>query len=173
LWAQAVEINPVSASGQSRTQYTITVRNLGNTPAAYRLAVVPTRSNLTCALDHHHVPLDVRQSGSVRLTVTAARRWVGKPQERIFNVRSERMVADSSRAHNDSDRAEEISATFIHNALFTPIALVLLLVGLVGSALTRRWWPLVLTAVGLFLAFRPYRRESKALKPLMNSEKAD
>ncbi len=163
FWEQTAELNPPRASGRSRAQYMIVLRNLGNTPAAYGLTVISTEPELTYAFDHNHVPLHVGESAGVRLTLTAPRRWIGRSQKHIFTARSQRIVADSSRAHNEFDRAEEISATFIHNAVLTPTALALLLVGTISSVLMAHWWPLILTAVGLFLAVKPYRPRLKGI----------
>jgi hypothetical protein len=160
FWAQALEIDPISAPGQSRAQYIVTVRNLGNAQAAYSLAAASTEHNLSYAFEHNHVPLDAGQAASVKLTITAPRRWIGRPREHVFTVTSRRIQAEPLMPPERLDNAQKISAKFIHNALFAPITVILILLGLVGSMLISRRWPLVLTALGLLLAFLPYRRES-------------
>src|SRR6266851_4854731 len=134
-----LEISPLTRAAWSRAKYTITLHNVGNAPAAYVLDVKADAPDLVCALDHNQAALSPGQFANIELTVAASRRWLGKPRQRSFTVRSRRLL------ENEEEPPSEISGQFIHSAPFTPLVAPVstMFTAIFKSLKTPPWWAAV------------------------------
>jgi hypothetical protein len=133
---QVVEINPLTRTSWSRAKYTITVRNAGNASAVYVLDVRPDGPDLTCTLEHDRAELAPGQSTNVELTVAASRRWLVKPRQHSFTVRSRRIV------ETEEELPSEITGQFVQTAPFRALVAPL---STLFTAISRSllWWAAV------------------------------
>jgi serine/threonine protein kinase len=117
---------PQRASGRIQATYTVTLRNTGNAPARYTLRGNDEEQTLAYRFAQEQVLLDPNQSADVKLTVQAPQRWIGNPQLRGFQVRSQPMGGDGPQV---------TAGQFVHTALipsWAPPAIGVALLGLLA-----------------------------------------
>lgn len=99
-----IRIAPPSAESRAAADYQVQLRNLGNEPASYLLSFDDPDELLGYTLAQDELLLEPGQAGRVGLSVEAAGRLFGGPEERPFAVKaddgqSEPVVAEAQLVH--------------------------------------------------------------------------
>jgi len=122
--APSIAITPERASGRLEGEYSLTLRNDGNTAATLLLSAEDPGHLLAYEFGQERVRLDPGQSARVPLTVLAPRRLFGGPETLRFSVFAE----------SDEARPVEARAAFTRVALL-PLWAPLAAAGLIALAL--------------------------------------
>lgn len=120
---QTLAIDPHEARAGRVSDYTLTIRNMGNIPTTYHLQAGDTNRALTYQFDQDEGTLEPGQVTTVALQVSAGGHWVGGDRSYTFHVQ----------LHADAGQSEQTaSARFIQPARFAPWLVIILVIVLLA-----------------------------------------
>jgi serine/threonine protein kinase len=119
----SLEVKPKRVNGWRKANYTLIVRNAGNTPANYTLNGDDDEQALDFRMQNERISLDPGATAKLKLGVYGPPRWLGSSQPRSFTM------------HSKPERVGEMqlaTAQFVQRALIPPWLIPLLFATLIG-----------------------------------------